>query len=386
MRREDFSDRAPGALVRLGEDGALAYIPNRLPPPIAITRDLLLAVESARGMLGELTGQARLVENLDLVTASLARREAVLSSRIEGTQTEIVEVVLQEAGARPPASEDSDLHEVLNYRATVDLATGWLTDGRALGLPFAKDLHARLLKGTRGEEKRPGALRASNVYIGSRAEGFAGARFVPPPVEHVEPLLDDLFAFIKADTYGPLIDAAIAHYQFETIHPFEDGNGRLGRLLIPLHLQSRDVIDRPLLYLGPYLEAHSDEYRDGLFAVSTGGTWEAWIAFFLRAIRESSADALSRVDRIVSLQRTYRERLARVSSSSFAAPALDLVLRQVVVSVRDLSDRLERHPAAPTSKAVIDDLVEAKILQPFGRLRGRQYWIAREVFEAAYAD
>jgi Fic family protein len=362
--------------------GGLAFVPRALPPDIPISRDLLLATERARAAVGELTGQARLVRNLNLIIRPLARREAVLSSRIEGTQTEIRELLLQEAEPTPPA-EATDVHEVLNYLDTIELAQQWFADGRPLDKSLIKELHARLMLGVRGEDRHPGAIRASEVYIGNRALGFRGARFVPPPVEHVEPLLDNLIAFaLGPDAYGALIDCALAHYQFETIHPFEDGNGRLGRLLIALQLIERRAIDRPLLYLGPYFLEHDADYRDGLLAVSTQGAWTEWIMFFLEAVRASAADARRRVERVLALRDHYQEQIIAGSNSKVPAVALELVMDRVFVSVRDV-ERFT-HTTYPTARAAIDTLTELGILVPHGRVRGRQLWRADELLREVY--
>jgi Fic family protein len=361
---------------------ALAFLPNRLPPEIPIDRELLLATGRARAVVGELTGQARLIRNINLIIRPLARREAVLSSRIEGTQTEIRDLLLQEAEPVLPA-EETDIHEVLNYLATVDLAQQWFAEGRSLDKSLVKELHARLLRGVRGEERSPGALRTREVYIGNRAHGFRDARFVPPPHEHVDALLDDLFRFTRgAPVYGPLIDCAIAHYQFEAIHPFEDGNGRVGRLLIPLQLMDREALDRPLVYLGPYLLSHDAEYRDRLLAVSTSGDWSGWILFMLEATRASAEDARARVDRVLTLRDEYQERVLAASNSKVPAIALDAVLDRVFVSVRDVKDATRT--TYPTARAAIEALVSAGILVPHGRVRGRQLWRAEQLLREVY--
>ena len=371
----------PGTAILLPEGGS-AFVPHPLPPELLISGRLLVAVEEARGAVSELVGQARLVANLDLVSRALARREAVLSSRIEGTQTEIVEVLLQTAD-KPAAAEDSDLFEVLNYVDTISLAREWLAEGRALGQPLIKDLHARLLAGVRGRDKQPGTYRLKNVYIGNRERGFTGARFIPPPLEHVPALMDDLITFTAGErAYGPMIDSALVHYQFETIHPFQDGNGRLGRLLIPLHLQQWGVLDRPLLYLSPYMDAHEEEYRDGLLLVSREAAWDAWISFFLEAIRATAADALARLRAIMELQSRYRALLPQGPPSKFSFPALDLVFDNVLVSVRQLKDAFAT--SAPTAKTIIDNFVKLGILEPYGRVGKRQMWIARELFTRVY--
>jgi Fic family protein len=383
MEREQFTPTAPGELVLLPAYGTWSFVPARLPPELALSRELLQAVEAARGAVGELVGQARLVANVELIIRALSRREAVLSSRLEGTHTQMLDILVHEATAPAVEPTDQDLAEGLNLLSTIDLAMAWFSEGRSLDASLVKELHARLLRDVRGQDKRPGALRTRDVYIGDRGRGFAGARFVPPPVEQVNGLVEDLLAFLAGPpVYGPLIDAAIAHYQFETIHPFEDGNGRIGRLLVALQLLGRKVLDRPLLYIGPYMEAHEDGYRDGLLRVSTKGDWSGWLAFFLEAIRATATDASDRVHRIMGLQDTYRQLMRTHSRSRFALPALDVVFEQVLVSVGDLERKLRT--TAPTAKSVIVDLVECGIVHSHGRVRGREYWVARELLEQVY--
>ena len=384
MLREDFAPAAPGELVgRLATE--LAFVPNRLPPELGVDWSLVRPIEEARAATSELVGQARLTKNIDLIINAFARREALLSSRMEGTQTEIEELLLRDALPKAVLAEDTDLHEVLNYLATLDLAQSWLADGRQLDVSLVKELHARLLLGVRGASKSPGAFRPADVWIGRHGDRREDARFVPPPMEQVPPLVDDLVAFTMAEpVFGPLVDSAIAHYQFETIHPFQDGNGRLGRLLIPLHLMEWKVLDRPLIYLGPYFESHQDRYRDGLLAVSRDGAWIEWIRFFLEAIRATAVDARNRVQRMMTLEADYRERVIARSTSRFALPALDVVFGRVFVSVGSLEEHLGVR--APTAKGVIDTFVDLKILQPYRRVRGRQTWFAAELLEQVYAD
>jgi Fic family protein len=383
MERADFSQDAPGILADL-PGNLVAFLPNHLPPELRLSGTLMGQVERARGAIGELAGQARLLDNADLVIEALARREAVLSSRIEGTNTQIGELLLQEA-LDPPVADDTDLREVLNYLATIRLAQSWLVEGRSMGLPLVKDLHRHLLTGVRGQRSHPGEVRNGAVYIGTKGLGIEAARFVPPPAEQVVPLLEHLLQYVGGEgTYGALIDTALAHYQFETIHPFEDGNGRLGRLLIPLQLFLRGAMDRPLLYLGAFLEAHDEEYRDGLLLVSTQGRWQAWVEFFLEALRASAEDARLRVQRAMDLRDRYEKAVVGVSSSQAALAAIPLVMRQVYVSVRDV----ERHAVVtyPTARAAIDTLVSIGILVPYARVRGRQLWLAAELLREIYED
>lgn len=384
MRDEDFDPSAPGNLVPLS-GGALAFMPNRLPPVLAASWQLTREIDDARAAVIHLTGRAKLIPNLELVIRALARREALLSSAIEGTQTQMMELLLQEAHAEIPPAEDSDLFEVVNYVATISLAQEWHGDERPLSLSLIKDLHARLLLGARGENKRPGALRKSDVYIGQRPSGFEGARFVPPPADHVPALMDDLVQYMGGQSqYGPLVDAAIAHYQFETIHPFEDGNGRLGRLLIPAHFLYHGIMERPLLYLAPYFEEHDQAYRDGLLALSQSGDWPAWIGFFLEGIRATAVDALARVNRVMELHEDYSARIAASESRKGAHAALDAVFARVVVSVQLIRDAA--NVSEPTAGKIVRDFGRLGILSPLRKTGARQLWVATELVDSVYED
>jgi len=373
-----------GELVPLTGD-IRAFLPALLPPRLEPTWDLLRKAEAAHGAVSELAGQARLIENVEFVVKALSRREAVASSRMEGTQTEIVDVLLHEASGSPLPAEDSDLYEVLNYLATIDLAREWIANGRTFGIGLINDLHRRLMQGVRGDDKSPGHFRRRNVYIGTRSGGFAGARFIPPPLEHVAGLMENLAEFVRDhDAYGPILSAAIAHYQFETIHPYEDGNGRLGRLLIPIQLMFAGVIDRPVLYVAPALERADNTYRDLMLAVSQRSDWNAWLVFFADAVRETADDALRRVSGLLELLADYRARVQAHSSSRYALPAVDLLFRRVIISppvvVRELG------ATGPTARAIIEELARLGLVRRYSRVGNTQMWIADAVLEHIYAD
>lgn len=380
MRCEDFTPEAPGELVQISD--GWAFVPAPLPPDILPAWGILHAVEHARGALSELVGLARRIQNLNLVLGPLTRREAVLSSRIEGTHTEIEEVLRAQAEPDRDVAEDSDLFEVLNYLRALTRGQDWVDDGRPVNLTFIRGLHEVLLEGVRGQDKHPGAFRTRQVYIGDHVRGLRDARFVPPPPEQVPPLIDNLVQTLNIPSpYGPLIDSAIMHYQFEAIHPFEDGNGRIGRLLVPLYLQAVGVLDRPLLYLSPYFEAHRDDYLDHLLRVSTRGAWDRWIAFFLDAVRIASNDACLRVQRMLDLDARYRE-LVRGQRSRIIWPALDYVMTNVYVTVGALA--VYTKSTYPTARTAIAILEAIGILAPSGRMHGAQEWVAGALLDQVY--
>ncbi|MFN0095361.1 MAG: Fic family protein [Dehalococcoidia bacterium] len=381
MLREDFQPTAPGILVDL-PSGHAAFVPNPLPPQVALDFARMRQVEEARAVLSELAGLARLTRNLQLIIRAFARREAIESSRLEGTQTEIEGLLLEEAVPEDVLGEDTDLFEVLNYLATITFGAESLADGRPLSASLIRELHARLMQGVRGSDKHPGSFRARDVYIGRRQGGFDEARFVPPPHERVSSLVDQLVSFAgEGPVLGPLVDIALLHYQFECIHPFEDGNGRLGRLLMPLQLIAWGAIDRPLLYLAPYFERHADEYRDGLLQVSLAGAWNEWIRFVVEAVHESAVDARQRVQRLIDLDGDYQEKAASLRSR-YASRALHSILESVITSVPQLQAALG--VSAPAGKTLIDGFVGLGILEPYRRVRGRQTWIARQVLDQLY--
>jgi Fic family protein len=293
-------------------------------------------------------------------------------------------MLLAEADPRPAVEEDSDLYEVLNYLRALDYGRQWVAEGRPLNLAFLRGLHAELMHGVRGQDRHPGAFRLTHVYIGDRLSGIEEARFVPPPPEQVPPLMEDLatFAARPTATYGPLIDCGVIHYQFEAIHPFEDGNGRLGRLLIPLYLQAAGAMDRPALYLSSYFEARRETYISLLNIVSTRGAWKEWLLFFLDAVRSQAHDSRFRVQRTLDLQLRYRQLAQDVSSSRTALLAVDLIMDRIYVTVSALA----KYAGAtyPTARSAIDALVTAKILAPYGRVHGAQVWEARELLDQVY--
>lgn len=340
MRPEEFTREAPGRVVQSVAGGHWTFQPNRLPPEIAIDLPLSRHLSTADQALGELAGVGRRLPNPHLLIRPFIRREAVLSSRIEGTVTRLDQLFLFEAQPEE-LSIPSDASEVRNYVDALEKGLESIRQGFPFTLSMLRETHRLLLDGVRGAEKRPGDLRDRPVLIG-RSFDFEEARFVPPCHTALKPMLDDFIEFLREERSLPvIIQLALMHYQFETIHPFNDGNGRVGRLLITLMLCERQVLPQPLLYLSAYFEQHREEYYDHLLNVSRRAAWNDWIGFFARGIAEQAGDAIIRVQRLQDLQDSYRARLAAQSSSIKPQLLVDVLFGSPFITVNRAAEALD---------------------------------------------
>src|SRR5437764_6784489 len=278
MAQMRLGANAPGRLVPT-EGRQYAFEPSPAPRSIRLSVDTVYLLDGASRAVSTLAGVGETLPNPHLLIQPFVRREAVLSSRIEGTQASISDVFRFEATGSSQGA--GDVVEVFNYVAALELGLE-LLDALPICTRLTNRVHGRLLQGVRGQETRPGELRDTQVWIGAPGTPIEQARFVPPPPGSVPDLLADLERFGNEDVIiPPLVHCAMAHYQFEAIHPYVDGNGRVGRLLITLFLRTRGILPTPLLYLSAYFERNRQEYYDRLRAVSTAGDWETWIRFFL---------------------------------------------------------------------------------------------------------
>jgi len=377
--RSEFIGAQAESLVTI--PGGWAFVPPPLPPELTISRELLRKEGEARHAVGELLGIARRTDPA-LLIAPLRRREAVLSNEIEGTYTQVEDVLLGEATGTLESATPGTV-EVVRTLEAIQLGQQWLKEGRPLTTGMLLELHARLLHSSRGEGKHPGEFRMRQVYLGMAGASLDAARFVPPPFEQVRPLVDQLVTFATGErAYGPLIDAALIHYQFEAIHPFEDGNGRLGRALISLLWLNWGLLPEPVLYLGGYFAAARERYIDALGQVSKAGNWEGWVDFFLSAVIAESRDAVRRIERTETLIATYRDAAAAASRSHVPVRAVDTVVERVFVCVADIVAACA--VSIPAARDAIRALVRAGVLQQGPRLHGRQYWVAEEVLRILY--
>ncbi len=313
--------------------GRAAFVPHPVPPdpPIRIGGSLQTLLSEADRSLGRLDGATEILPNPDLFVAMYVRQEAVLSSQIEGTQSSLADVLAVEAGQVGAGANDT--HEVINYVRAMNAGIDEL-QRLPLSLRLIRMIQAELMRNVRGEHATPGEFRRSQNWIGPPGSTLDTATFVPPPVPQMMEALDQLEAFLHdRESLPTLVHCAVTHAQFETIHPFLDGNGRVGRLLITFQLVERGTLRKPLLYLSHFFKRHRAEYYDRLMAVRNDGNWEAWVEFFLRGIVEVSRDATTLAREILSLREAHL-RAVGTERSPFAIPLLELLFERPIITVR----------------------------------------------------
>jgi Fic family protein len=363
LRREDYSPDAPGRMVRALQ-GYWTYEPNALPPPekaLGLSFGLAKDLEDARGAIGELAGVGRMLPNPHLLIRPFIQREAVSSSRIEGTITRLDQLFLFEAEPDQVA-HPADVEEVRNYVLACEHGLKMIREGNPLSLRVIREVHRVLMEGVRGGDKRPGEFRPCDVRLGKHADSWEDSRFVPPAHTTLTPLLRDFERFLNTPSDRPVVvDMALMHYQFETIHPFMDGNGRIGRLLFILLLCERELLPQPLLYLSAYLEQHNDEYRDHLLKVSQRGAWGDWIRFLARGITEQCRDAATRAGRLLDLWRTYQQKVSSQTRTGAAVRLIDLLFTHPFITIPHAATFLGQTYAAAQNN--VEKLVKAGILR-----------------------
>jgi Fic family protein len=359
----------------IGRYGYFAYFPRPIPRSVEVAMPSVSLLADAEAALGRLAGAGRLLPNPHFVARPYLLREAVSSARIEGTQTDVQEVLDAVATEAEP---NADVEEVVNYIRALDAGIE-LASRVPLGVRVIRTMHEILLAGVRGRERQPGELRRSQNWTGAPGATPETAIFVPPPPEELGDLLADWERFANLEDGLPaLVCAALLHYQFETLHPFLDGNGRLGRLLIVFYLITRGRLPAPLLYLSPYLEERRDEYFACLQGVRERGDFDAWLRFFLRGVEAQANDAVARAERLLDLRERYRAATAALRSQ--AASLVDLVFETPVLTTRLVETRLS--VARPTALRLLSQLEDLGILTEIETgARGRRRWIAREVLD-----
>jgi Fic family protein len=350
-----------------------AFLPPPLPPDPAIRMDLLYrSLENANRALGRLDGVTSILPDTPLFLYMYVRKEALLSSQIEGTQSSLSDLLFFESEEAPGIPLD-DVQEVSNYVAAMQHGLARIRSGFPVSLRLIREIHETLLARGRGSTKQPGEFRRSQNWIGGTRPG--NALFVPPPPEHVLDLMSDLEAFVHAETpeIPLLVKAGLVHVQFETIHPFLDGNGRVGRLLITLLLCAQGILKEPILYLSLYFKAHRRHYYELLQQVRERGAWEAWIEFFLDGITETSLQAAEAAREILGLFEADRDRIEGLGRPAASALRVHQLLQQKpIVGIPDAAQRLGL--SAPTIAKSIQHLEVLGIVREItGKQRGRLF-------------
>ncbi len=356
------------------QSGARPFVPPPLPPAITWTDSLVRALSDADRLIGRLAGQEAHLPNPHVLIRPFVRREAVLSSRIEGTQATLGELLAAEAGAAVDRSPD-DLREVANYVVALEHGIKRLKT-LPLSLRLVRELHEKLMKGVRGGHAPPGEFRRTQNWIGPAGCSLSNATYIPPPPDELAACLSAWERALHDNSMPPLIQVALIHYQFESIHPFLDGNGRVGRLLTTLFLVDRNVLPAPLLYLSAFFEATRQDYYERLLGVTRVGAWGAWLEYFLNGVARQSEDACSRAERINKTLASWRRRLPARATTN-AMTLLDALAENPFLTIKGAAKRLK--VAFTTAQRAIESLRRAGALSETTQSRRDRVYCARQI-------
>jgi Fic family protein len=377
MNPNDFSLGKSGRLLNAPQ-GYLAFVPNPLPPPIIIDMSLALALSKADAALSELSGLGGQLPNPHLLISPYIRREAVLSSRIEGTKASLSDLLIDEIeDDNSRRSANADIQEVKNYTYALEHGVALLPD-LPLSLRLIREIHAKLMTGVRGDKATPGEFRRTQNWIGPAGSTPMTAAFVPPPIAEMYECLDEWEKFLHVrDVIPDLIQCAMMHVQFETIHPFLDGNGRVGRLLVTFFLLERSRLSQPLLYLSAFIDAHKNDYYDLLQRVRTHGDWIPWIRFFLQGVTETATAAGEQARELHRLREQYR---AQLRGKPNALVLIDNLFINPYMTIGRAAKILGK--THPTAKATISAMEEGKILREMTGRQWRRFYVCQPVLDA----
>ena len=356
----------------------LAFVPQKLPPKIDYDDKIILALSEADSTLSELSGAGLLLPNPNLLVIPYLKKEALSSSRIEGTRISLSDYFLSEA--KGIKKEDVEASEIGNYLRAMNSALKKIKT-EPISVKLIREMHGVLMKGVRGSELLPGSFRPVQNWIGPEGTPIKDATFVPPPQEKVEELVTQLVEYInRKDDMPLLIKCALMHYQFETIHPFCDGNGRIGRSLITLYLCNKNKISKPLLYASDYFEKHRREYYEILLNTNKSGKFGEWIKFFLRAVKVQSKDALERTIKIQKLRENYQIRTKDHKQIRNLLNVVDVLFMNPFVQINQITSLLG--VTYPTAKKAVNNLVRLNILKPVGKSERNKLFVAHEILDA----
>lgn len=343
------------------------------PPSLPVTdlnwQKLMPMISRANAALGRYDGLLRSLPNPVVLLSPITTNEAVLSSRIEGTQATLEEVIQQDAGIATPPERYEDLEEVRNYREALFMAENALQN-RPLSLSLIKEIHQQLMKGVRGENKTPGQFRIDQNWIGRPGCTMENARFIPPNPIVLPLALEEWERYFSNAEEDPVLQIAVVHAQFEILHPFKDGNGRIGRMLIPLLLFQRGLLSRPMFYLSEYLESHRETYYDQLLLITETGDWQGWIEFFTNAVITQADTNLAKAKQILELYNALKPQFIEATHSQYAVPALDTFFMRPIINSTDFSNRSGIENSA-TASTILKKLKENGLIQVYREGAGR---------------
>lgn len=390
MDPKDFSPITSGRVIQVGQGDVAywAFVPDPLPPSLAPDWRLTRLNAEAERAVGELAGLGRMLPNPNLFIRPFLRREAVLSSRIEGTRSDLTDLYLYEGGQLAlPGLEPSDpaladVREVYNYVQALEYGLAEL-DHTRVNLWLMRNMHRLLLQGVRGQHRAPGEFRATQNWIGG--DTIKSAVFVPPPVIELQPALDALASYLYSqDDYPPLVRLAFIHYQFETIHPFLDGNGRIGRLLLSLLLVNWGLLSLPLLHLSAFFERQRHSYYDLLLGVSQRDGWKPWVEFFLEGVVYQARDTATRVKQIQDLQHAWHGLLHEHKESASTIRLTDYLFESPIITVSQAQAILEMSYRG--ALRVVTTLVNHAILVPLDERKYNRAYVAKDVLLGIFSS
>ncbi len=391
--KDDYNDQEwsnknkftkPNGIFEPNRQNHTTFVPTKLPPSFFYDHELVMLLAKAERKVGELKGKGSELSNPYILVRAYLKREAVLSSKIEGTLASLEDLNKHEAVGNIGKSESEHLRlrEVLNYVSALEKSLAKIRDGkRKVDLDLIKEAHKELLTGVHGEDKSPGEFRKTQNWIVTIKGTTQEINYTPPSPEKIPELLDNLQAFFQTnhDSMSALIQCAIIHYQFESIHPFLDGNGRIGRLLLPLILYEKRLLPEPLLYLSAYFDKYQQEYYNGLLAVSQKSKWREWIKFFLKAFAEQADETIKSIQKLLDLQKKYKDVIRQQNTSSNVLLLAEHLFANPYITIPNAMKFLD--VTYPTAKNVVMTLVNVGILTQTNIVYKSKVFLAEEIEE-----
>lgn len=378
----------PNGVLEVSKQNQLTFVPNNLPPKISYDHELIELLVQAERKVGELKGMGNELENPHVLIRAHVKREAVLSSKIEGTLASLEDLNKYEAvgNIRQDVMDRLRLYEVVNYvNALEDTLKKIEKPDQPIDLAIIKSAHKTLMTGVRGEDKKPGEFRTTQNWIAKTLGTTKKIIYAPPSPERIPDLLKNFEGFLQTNQQiSILIQCAVVHYQFEAIHPFLDGNGRIGRLLLSLILYKKGLMPKPLLYLSAYFDKHQQEYYNGLQNISQKSKWTEWIKFFLRAFAEQAEQTIKSIQRLVSLERKYKETLRQRNASGNAVLLSEHLFSNPYITIPQAREFLK--VTYPSAKNAVMTLVDLGILEQTNIIHRSKVFVAKEIKDILNAD